>query len=168
MNAQFREALESNAAEFGFQGFETTQVYFNGEFKGSADAVSQLNEGDSPSLVEALPAGSVRETLQQRLAKLVKQHNIMLFMKGNPDNPQCGFSSKFIALLNKYVGTVIPSFGYFDIYLDEEVRQGMKTFSNWPTFPQLYVNGQFIGGLDVCTELDEEGELEDALTATST
>ena len=91
----------------------------------------------------------------------------MLFMKGNPDSPQCGFSSKFVALLNKYVGTVIPSFGYFDIYLDEEVRQGMKTFSNWPTFPQLYVNGQFIGGLDVCTELDEEGELEDALTANS-
>ena len=88
----------------------------------------------------------------------------MLFMKGNPDNPQCQFSSKMIALLNRYVGTIIPSFGYFDIFLDEEVRQGMKTFSNWPTFPQLYVKGKFVGGIDVCTELHEEGELEDALT----
>ena len=89
----------------------------------------------------------------------------MLFMKGNPDNPQCQFSTKIIKLLNGYVGTVIPSFGYFDIFQDEEVRQGMKQFSRWPTFPQLYVNGTFVGGLDVCIELDEEGELEDALTA---
>ena len=88
----------------------------------------------------------------------------MLFMKGNPSNPQCQFSTRFINMLNKYVGTIIPSFGYFDIYLDEEVREGMKKFSNWPTFPQLYVKGTFIGGLDVCSELDEEGELEDALT----
>ena len=62
------------------------------------------------------------------------------------------------------MGTIIPSFGYFDIFLDEEVRQGMKTFSNWPTFPQLYVKGKFVGGIDVLTELHEEGELEDALT----
>ena len=70
-----------------------------------------------------------------------------------------------MALLNKYVGSVIPSFGYFDIFQDEEVRQGMKEFSKWPTFPQLYVNGSFVGGLDICIELDEDGELEDALTA---
>ncbi len=89
----------------------------------------------------------------------------MLFMKGNPDDPQCQFSTKIIALMNKYVGTVIPSFGYFDIFQDNEVREGMKEFSKWPTFPQLYVNGSFVGGLDICIELDEEGELEDALTA---
>jgi len=69
-----------------------------------------------------------------------------------------------VSLLNKYVGTVIPSFGFFDIFQDEEVRNGMKTFSNWPTFPQLYVKGKFVGGLDICIELDEEAELEDALT----
>lgn len=88
----------------------------------------------------------------------------MLFMKGNPQGPQCQFSTKIVALLNRYVGTVIPSFGYFDIFQDEEVRNGLKKFSRWPTFPQLYVNGTFIGGLDVCIEMDEEGELEDALT----
>ena len=88
----------------------------------------------------------------------------MLFMKGNPENPQCQFSTKIVNMLNKYVGTVIPNYGFFDIFQDEEVRQGMKQFSKWPTFPQLYVNGQFVGGLDVCLELDEEGELEDALT----
>ena len=85
-------------------------------------------------------------------------------MKGNPENPQCQFSTKIVNMLNKYVGTVIPNYGFFDIFQDEEVRQGMKQFSKWPTFPQLYVNGQFVGGLDVCLELDEEGELEDALT----
>jgi len=88
----------------------------------------------------------------------------MLFMKGNPQGPQCQFSTKIVNLLNRYVGTVIPSFGYFDIFQDEEVRNGLKQFSRWPTFPQLYVNGTFIGGLDVCIEMDEEGELEDALT----
>jgi len=88
----------------------------------------------------------------------------MVFMKGSPDSPQCQFSSKLVALLNKYVGTIIPSFGYFDIFQDEEVRQGMRSFSNWPTFPQVYANGRFIGGLDICLGLDEEGELEDALT----
>jgi len=66
---------------------------------------------------------------------LVKLNLIMLFMKGCPDSPQCQFSTKIVGLLNKYVGTVIPSFGYFDIFQDEEVRQGMKQFSKWPTFP---------------------------------
>lgn len=86
-------------------------------------------------LVEKIPAGCIKESLEQRLTKLVKQHSIMLFMKGNPSNPQCQFSTRIINLLNKYVGTVIPTFGYFDIFQDEEVRQGMKKFSNWPTFP---------------------------------
>ena len=70
-----------------------------------------------------------------------------------------------VALLKKYEGTVLPSYGHFDIYLDEEIREGVKKYSNWPTYPQLYVNGELVGGIDICDELHEEGELEDALTA---
>ena len=84
----------------------------------------------------------------------------MLFMKGNPDDPQCGFSKRMVELLKKYVGSVIPNYGHFDIYQDEPVRERLKKISNWPTYPQLYVNGQLVGGIDICQELDEEGELE--------
>ena len=67
-------------------------------------------------------------------------------------------------MLNKYLGSVIPSFGHFDIYTDEQIREGVKAYSKWPTYPQLYVNGELIGGIDICEELDEEGEFEDAPT----
>ncbi|KAK6009549.1 glutaredoxin, partial [Ostertagia ostertagi] len=77
----------------------------------------------------------------------------MLFMKGSPDNPKCGFSKQTVALLNEIGAT----FGSFDILSDEEVRQGLKTYSNWPTYPQLYLDGELIGGLDVIRE-----ELKDA------
>lgn len=88
----------------------------------------------------------------------------MLFMKGSPTAPQCGFSSRMISLLNRYVGTSISSFGTFDIFSDTEVREGLKVWSKWPTYPQLFVNGKLIGGIDICEELDEEKELEDVLT----
>ena len=119
---------------------------------------------DAGELVKKIPAGLIKEPLDQRLKKLITQHKVMLFMKGNPDNPQCGFSKRMVALLNKYVGSVIPSFGHFDIYLDEQIREGLKAYSKWPTYPQLYVNGDLVGGIDICEELDEEAELEDALT----
>jgi glutaredoxin-related protein len=70
-----------------------------------------------------------------------------------------------ISLLNRYVGTCIHSFGHFDIFSDSEVREGLKLWSKWPTYPQLYVNGKLIGGIDICEELDEEKEFEDVLTA---
>lgn len=88
---------------------------------------------------------------------------VVVFIKGNPDSPQCGFSKKIVDLLNKFKGSVIQDYSHFDIFSDDEVREGLKKFSNWPTFPQLYVNGSFLGGLDVCLEMDEEGELEDEL-----
>ncbi|KAJ1358145.1 hypothetical protein KIN20_016467 [Parelaphostrongylus tenuis] len=89
-----------------------------------------------------------REDLNSRLKKLIESNRLMLFMKGSPDNPQCGFSKQIVELLND----VDASFGSFDILQDEEVRQGLKTYSNWPTFPQLYLDGELIGGLDVFRE----------------
>ena len=84
-------------------------------------------------------------------------------MKGCPDAPECGFSKKLVAILAKYEGSVINGYGHFDILTDPEVRENLKKISKWPTYPQLYVNGNLVGGIDVVTELDEEGEFEDAL-----
>ena len=84
----------------------------------------------------------------------------MLFMKGTPDVPRCGFSSKVVDALKKEG----ISFGSFDILSDEEVRQGLKTYSNWPTFPQLYYKGELIGGSDIILELYNNGELKSTLS----
>jgi len=98
-------------------------------------------------------------SLKERLLALTKSSPIVLFMKGTPAAPECGFSRQTVALMQKYV----RHFGTVDILRDQAVRQGMKEFSNWPTFPQLYVEGEFVGGLDILKEMDECGELEEVL-----
>eukprot|EP01119_Soliformovum_irregulare_P005316 TRINITY_DN1708_c0_g1_i1.p1 TRINITY_DN1708_c0_g1~~TRINITY_DN1708_c0_g1_i1.p1 ORF type:complete len:217 (-),score=48.58 TRINITY_DN1708_c0_g1_i1:89-739(-) len=113
------------------------------------------NEVPAPSA----PTENKGQTLEDRLKALTTQASVMLFMKGQPSAPQCGFSRKIVDILNKNNIT----FGSFDILKDEEVRQGLKNYSNWPTYPQLYSNGKLVGGLDVIKDLDEEGELADAL-----
>uniref|UniRef100_A0A7S1KMW7 Glutaredoxin n=1 Tax=Percolomonas cosmopolitus TaxID=63605 RepID=A0A7S1KMW7_9EUKA len=107
--------------------------------------------------VEALNAkqGGSEKPLNERLKELVQSKDIMLFMKGNPAEPRCGFSRQMVELLNKH----FIDYGHFDILSDEEVRQGLKAYSNWPTYPQLYAKGELVGGLDVVRELDDEGEL---------
>ncbi|XP_017295579.1 glutaredoxin 3 [Kryptolebias marmoratus] len=94
--------------------------------------------------------------LNQRLKKLINAGPCMLFMKGSPQEPRCGFSRQIVALLKEHN----IQFSSFDILSDEEVRQGLKTFSKWPTYPQLYVNGELVGGLDIVKELAASGELE--------
>lgn len=100
------------------------------------------------------------ETLEDRLKQLVNSSPVMLFMKGTPDAPRCGFSSKVVNAL-KEEGV---DFGSFDILTDEVVRQGLKTYSNWPTFPQLYYKGELIGGCDIVMELHNNGELKATLS----
>lgn len=97
--------------------------------------------------------------LEERLRRLVSSAPNMLFMKGSPDAPRCGFSRQIAELLEAEG----VAFGHFDILGDEDVRQGLKAFSNWPTFPQLYSGGKLVGGLDIVRELKEEGELKEAL-----
>lgn len=92
------------------------------------------------------------EELDERLKKLTSAALVMLFMKGSPSAPQCGFSRQLVAILREHQ----VRFGFFDILKDDAVRQGLKAFSDWPTFPQLYVNGEFQGGLDIIKELLEE------------
>jgi len=103
---------------------------------------------------------TIAETLDDRLRKLVNRHTVMLFMKGLPSNPQCGFSRQIVKILDA-LGDV--SYDAFNVFEDEEVRQGLKQFSDWPTYPQLYHKGELLGGLDIVRELDESGELEEML-----
>ncbi|KAJ7642618.1 glutaredoxin [Mycena polygramma] len=101
------------------------------------------------------------EELYARLQRLMTQSKVVLFMKGNPAEPRCGFSRKISALL-KQQGVAFSS---FDILQDEDVRQGLKKLNDWPTFPQLIVNGELIGGLDIVQEIVETGEFDELVGA---
>jgi len=130
------------------------QLYVNGSLIGGIDIVKEL-EG-SGELVNILPANN----LEERLQKLINQSKIMVFMKGDADNPRCGFSRQLMEIL-KNEG--LP-FETFDILKDETVRQGLKEYSKWPTYPQVYVSGELVGGLDIIKEHLQSGELKSVLT----
>jgi monothiol glutaredoxin len=95
------------------------------------------------------------DDVQTRIADAVKSHDVLLFMKGSPLFPQCGFSSRAIAIL-EHLGV---EYGSIDVLQDQGIRQGIKQFSDWPTIPQLYVKGEFVGGSDIMMEMYESGEL---------
>ena len=94
------------------------------------------------------------------IENLIKSNDVFLFMKGTPDFPQCGFSGQVSQIL-AYLGL---EYGSANILEDEELRQGIKDFSNWPTIPQLYVKGEFVGGADIIREMFQAGELQTLLT----
>jgi monothiol glutaredoxin len=99
---------------------------------------------------------------QQRIDALVKSHEILLFMKGNASFPQCGFSGRAIQIL-KACGVDAKAIKTVNVLEDEGIRQGIKEYSQWPTIPQLYLKGEFIGGSDIMMEMYESGELAQAL-----
>ncbi len=101
---------------------------------------------------------------QQRIADLVKNHNVVLFMKGSASFPQCGFSGRAVQIL-KACGVDPKGLTTVNVLEDDDVRQGIKTFSNWPTIPQLYVKGEFVGGSDIMMEMYESGELQQMLAS---
>lgn len=90
-----------------------------------------------------------------RIKELINEHPVVLFMKGNPKFPQCGFSSLACQILDASG----VQYHTFDVLHDQEIREGIKAFSNWPTIPQLYIKGEFIGGSDIMREMYEAGEL---------
>ncbi|HEX7080088.1 MAG TPA: Grx4 family monothiol glutaredoxin [Gammaproteobacteria bacterium] len=94
--------------------------------------------------------------VNDRIKKQLSEHPVLLYMKGTPDFPQCGFSAQTVAALR----AVGAEFAYVNIFEDPEIREGLKRYSSWPTFPQLYVNGELIGGCDITLELYQSGELE--------
>ncbi|KAH6792917.1 thioredoxin family protein [Perilla frutescens var. hirtella] len=136
------------------------QLYIKGELIGGSDIVLEMQKSGELKKVLAEKGILFGETMEDRLKQLVNSSSVMLFMKGTPDAPKCGFSSKVVNAL-KEEGL---EFGSFDILSDEEVRQGLKTYSNWPTFPQLYYKGELIGGCDIVLEMRNNGELKTSLS----
>ena len=153
------------------------QLYVNGVLVGGLDIMKEMADEEG-GLVEQLeleefviaksistPTSDEKgqdttvETLNERLKQLINRHRIMLFMKGVPSGPRCGFSRQMVEILDSFE----VSYDAFDILSDEDVRQGLKTYSDWPTYPQLYVAGELLGGLDIVKELQEGGELEETL-----
>jgi len=99
-------------------------------------------------------------SIQDKIHQQLSSDKIVLYMKGTPQLPQCGFSAKASQML----GACGVKFTTYDILSDPEMRQGLKEYSNWPTFPQLYVNGELVGGCDIMTELYQKGELQKLVT----
>ena len=97
--------------------------------------------------------------VQEYLAEFTSNNKIVLFMKGSPSNPQCGFSARAASILQSYG----HSFAHFDVFIDPEVRHGVKEFSDWPTLPQVYVGGEFLGGSDILQQMHDNGELKEAI-----
>jgi len=145
------------------------QLYVEGKLIGGLDVTKALiDEGEFwnsvpkkyqttniPSQQQPQQPKESKEQLNQRLKGLIETANLMLFMKGNPEAPKCGFSSRVVERLNKNG----LKFSSFDILTDESVRSGLKEYSNWPTFPQLYHKGKLVGGCDIVCEMDDSGQL---------
>jgi monothiol glutaredoxin len=102
---------------------------------------------------------SLSEDTRKRISQIVGSHDVVLFMKGEPRAPQCGFSAQVVQILDH----LLPEYASVDMLADPEIRQGIKEFSSWPTIPQLYVRGEFVGGCDIITEMFQSGELKAAL-----
>lgn len=98
-------------------------------------------------------------TVKEQLESMIADNNILLFMKGDPHQPQCGFSAKVVNVLKEYK----IEFSYMDILQDPDIRATLPSVSDWPTFPQLFVKGELIGGCDIITEMHSAGELKEVL-----
>jgi Grx4 family monothiol glutaredoxin len=144
------------------------QLYLRGTLVGGVDVIRQLIEESPGKELSVLLGGApTKEPLNYRLKRLVNSAPSVLFMKGTAQEPRCGFSARAVDVLRVNgldVSGGSKVFASFDILADPEVREGLKTFSNWPTFPQFYVEGKLIGGLDILKELEAEGELKDMLS----
>ncbi len=99
---------------------------------------------------------SLSDSTRQRIASLVASNRVVLFMKGTPAQPQCGFSAKVVEVLSQ----LKTAYTSYDLLQDPEIREGVKAYASWPTIPQLYVEGEFVGGCDIVTEMYASGELE--------
>ena len=97
--------------------------------------------------------------VNQRIEQQLSSYPVLLYMKGTPDFPQCGFSGQAVAALN----AIGKPYAFVNIFEDPEIREGLKEYSNWPTFPQLYVKGELIGGCDIMVEMYNNGELRDLI-----
>ncbi len=114
-----------------------------------------------PPPVAEPDTGRGEQSVSEFIDGLVKSNKVVLFMKGSPDMPQCGFSANASAILRTYGKPL----AHFDVLSDPEVRQGIKDYSQWPTIPQIYVDGEFLGGSDILMQMHQSGELKEAIEA---
>lgn len=135
------------------------QLYLKGNFAGDLETIRRLNSTGELSIWIDAVNKNLSKNLVQKLKSLIKKADIMVFMKGERDAPKCGFSRQLMEILKN---SKLP-FETFDILTDEEVRQSLKVYSDWPTYPQVYVKGELVGGLDIIKSLVEEGELMSTL-----
>ena len=136
------------------------QLYVEGELIGGVDIMKEMKEdGSLLELISEEHRVKPRESQDEKYRKLVTRAPIMLFMKGSPDEPVCGFSNQIVSILNRNR----IEYGSFNILEDEDVRQGLKEWANWPTYPQVWSNGELIGGLDIVKEMESEGSLRSEL-----
>ncbi|CAF1178907.1 unnamed protein product [Adineta steineri] len=138
------------------------QLYVGGELIGGLDIMKQMIEnGDFELKLKQQKSNDHEKDTNKHLQSLINQAPLMLFIKGTPEAPRCGFTKELLAILSK---ANITNYKTFDILQDENVRQKLKDYSSWQTYPQVYVNGQFIGGLDIIKQMNEEGILAQTLT----
>ncbi|PVI03706.1 monothiol glutaredoxin-like protein-4 [Periconia macrospinosa] len=138
----------ANSAASVLPPAQTVTKPANGEAKNLAAYAPSSSDPNTAPEYSGAEKETSKEELHKRLGELVKAAPVMLFMKGTPSAPQCGFSRKTVGILRERG----IRYGFFNILADDEVRQGLKEFSDWPTFPQLYANGELVGGLDIVQE----------------
>ena len=155
--AKLRDAVARHVgpgrAASGGGGLPPAQTVTRSEHANGANGTKNLGQyapsaGDpatAPEYSSGESGESSKEELHARLTELVKAAPVMLFMKGTPSAPQCGFSRQTVGILRERS----VRYGFFNILADDEVRQGLKEFADWPTFPQLWVDGELVGGLDI-------------------
>ncbi|POS85885.1 hypothetical protein EPUL_002514 [Erysiphe pulchra] len=149
--SKVRDAIEKNTRSIRDQpSVSDKSSTANVEIKGSNSDSPPKNppvvKNDNPGVLDKKE--ETKDELHKRLAKTVRLHPVMLFMKGTPGAPQCGFSRQIVSLLRERG----IKYGFFNILADDTVRQGLKEFADWPTYPQLWYNGELIGGLDIVKE----------------
>ncbi|KAJ1334095.1 thioredoxin 1 [Microdochium nivale] len=126
----------------------TTATTTTSQQDGSVQQQQTQSQVDAPASGDVADPAKAKEELNKKLGELVRAAPVMLFMKGTPSGPQCGFSRQLVALLRERS----VKYGFFNILADDEVRQGLKEFADWPTYPQLWMDGELVGGLDIIKE----------------
>ena len=137
------------------------QLYVQGELVGGCDIILEMAADGSLKETVAGAVAKSKEALHARLKALINKAAATVFIKGSRDEPRCGFSRKVFSAL----ADTGADFETFDILEDEEVRQGLKEYSDWPTYPQLYVKGELVGECDIILEMAADGSLKEKLTA---
>jgi len=121
---------------------------------GDVKDIEQL--ASEKQLTSKVPQSEIIVTLKDKINKLLNQAPVMVFIKGSPEAPQCGFSKRLVDVLERYN----VAYNSFNILADQEVREGLKDVSGWKTYPQLYVEGKLVGGIDIVEEMDDSGDFE--------